>query len=210
MIGSGFRNEGTACPLPLRVAPLVAPRSRLVDFPLRAAVDRLDCGVPVRRYRPSAAAPHPPTPMCLRAGFLLALLILVSIPGLAQPVSDRAGVRQAATNYVDALYAVDSTLVVRSVHPDLVKYGYYSRDGEYRGTPMTYAELKELAARWNENQNRVDPSTATKEVVVLDVLDKTASVKIVAHWGVDYLHLAKVDGRWMIQQILWQSPPPND
>ena len=122
-------------------------------------------------------------------------------------VSDRAGVRQAALDYVDALYLVDSTRVTRSVHPDLVKYGYYARDGEYRGTPMTYAELKALAATWNRDQRRVDPETATKEVVVLDVLDKTASAKIVAHWGVDYMHLAKIDGRWMIRQILWQSPP---
>jgi hypothetical protein len=45
-----------------------------------------------------------------------------------------------------------------------------------------------------------------KEVVVLDVLDKTASAKLVADWGVDYMHLAKVDGRWMIKNILWQGP----
>ena len=49
-----------------------------------------------------------------------------------------------------------------------------------------------------------------KTVVVFNVLDKTASTKIMAHWGVDYLHLAKVDGRWMIRAILWQSPPPGE
>ena len=42
------------------------------------------------------------------------------------------------------------------------------------------------------------------------VLDKTASAKVVAHWGVDYMHLAKVDGRWMIRNILCQSPPPSE
>lgn len=141
------------------------------------------------------------------AGILLALTIFIPSTALSQSASDRAGVRQAATDYVEALYQVDSMRVVRSVHPDLVKYGYYPRDGTYRGTPMTYTELKQLAATWNEDQKRVDPDTATKEVVVLDVLDKTASAKIVAHWGIDYMHLAKVDGKWMIRQILWQSHP---
>jgi len=45
-------------------------------------------------------------------------------------------------------------------------------------------------------------------VTVLDALDQTASAKLVADWGVDYLHLARYDGRWKIVNVLWQSPPP--
>jgi hypothetical protein len=44
-------------------------------------------------------------------------------------------------------------------------------------------------------------------VIILDILDKTASAKLVADWGIDYMHLAKLDGKWMIKNILWQSPP---
>jgi len=119
-------------------------------------------------------------------------------------------VRQAALDYVEALYEVDTSRVVRSVHPALTKYGYYRTDGTYRGGAMTYEELKQLALRWNRDPRRVDPETAVKEVVVFDVLDKTASAKVVAHWGVDYMHLAKVDGRWLIRNILWQSPPLSE
>jgi len=42
------------------------------------------------------------------------------------------------------------------------------------------------------------------------VPDKAGSAKIVAHWGVDYLHLAQVDSRWLIRTILWQRPPPGE
>ena len=136
------------------------------------------------------------------------LLFAVPSASLAQIRRDRVAVRQAALDYVEALYEVDTMRVVRSVHPALTKYGYYMRDGTYRGGAMTYDGLKQLALRWNRDPQRVDPETAVKEVVVFDVLDKTASAKIVAHWGVDYMHLAKVDGRWMIRNILWQSPPP--
>ena len=39
------------------------------------------------------------------------------------------------------------------------------------------------------------------------MLDQTASIKLVAEWGVDYMHLAKFDGKWMIVNMLWQGPP---
>lgn len=142
-----------------------------------------------------------------RVTAFIALAFAVPFTVSAQPAEDRAAVRQAALDYVEALYEVDTMRVVRSVHPALTKYGYYRADGTYRGGAMTYEELKQLALRWNRNHRRVDPETAVKEIVVFDVLDKTASAKIVAHWGVDYMHLAKVEGRWMIRNILWQSPP---
>ncbi|MBC7790917.1 MAG: nuclear transport factor 2 family protein, partial [Anaerolineae bacterium] len=39
-----------------------------------------------------------------------------------------------------------------------------------------------------------------------DVLDQTASAKLTAWWGTDYLLLGKYDGKWMISHVLWQSP----
>ena len=48
-----------------------------------------------------------------------------------------------------------------------------------------------------------------KEVAVLDVLDQTAVAKVTANWGIDYMLLAKFEGRWKITQILWQSHPPK-
>ncbi len=38
-------------------------------------------------------------------------------------------------------------------------------------------------------------------------IDQTASVKLIAEWGIDYMHLAKYDGRWKIVNVLWQSHP---
>ena len=43
--------------------------------------------------------------------------------------------------------------------------------------------------------------------VALDVLDKTATAKLTADWGVDYFHLARFDGQWQIVNVMWQSPP---
>jgi hypothetical protein len=51
------------------------------------------------------------------------------------------------------------------------------------------------------------PASARRDIQILDVLDQTAAAKLTASWGIDYLLLAKYDGRWMITHVLWQTPP---
>jgi hypothetical protein len=70
---------------------------------------------------------------------------------------------------------------------------------------MTFVQLVDLAKTYNKNGQI--PKNAPKEVIIYDVSDQTASAKVTASWGIDYLHLAKYEGRWKIINILWQSPP---
>jgi hypothetical protein len=71
---------------------------------------------------------------------------------------------------------------------------------------MAFQQLVEIAKTFNkEGKLRKD---APKEIDIYDVLDQTATVKLTAEWGIDYMHLAKVDGKWMIVNVLWQSHPP--
>jgi hypothetical protein len=141
-------------------------------------------------------------------GLILAMALLATDAAAQTARDDEAGVRAAVLDYVDAIYEVEPDRIERSVSKDLVKRGYWreSPDAAYEEFPMTYEQLHQLASHWNAD-GHLDTSTAVKEIVVLDVLDKTASAKLVADWGVDYMHLAKVDGRWMIKNIIWQSPP---
>ena len=124
----------------------------------------------------------------------------------AQPPDDREAVKQAVLDYVEALYEADSARIERSVHKDLFKLGFeLDKDGTYKPYRMTYQELYDLAGRWNKS-GRI-PKDSKKEIVVYDVADQTASAKLTARWGIDYLHLAKFEGKWMITDILWQTPP---
>ena len=121
--------------------------------------------------------------------------------------ADAAAVRAAGLDYVEALYDVAPDRVRRSVSPAMAKYGYLADStGGYRGMAMTFDQLVALAGRYNVN-GRV-PKGAPKQITVYDVQDQTASAKLVAHWGTDYLLLARQDGRWVITHVLWQSPPP--
>jgi hypothetical protein len=156
--------------------------------------------------------------MRCRAFVVSAALLLISAPLLAQrgtlsippSTADSAGVRAAVLDYVEGIYLADTARIVRSVRPELAKRGYWiPRDQTaYANEPMTYPELIEVAKTWNPNRRR-NPDTMPKEIQILDLLDQTASAKLVAQWGVDYFHLARYDGRWMIVNVLWQSPPPK-
>ena len=46
-------------------------------------------------------------------------------------------------------------------------------------------------------------------VRILDVFQGTASVRVDAGVWVDYLHLAKVHGRWVILNVLWEMRRPT-
>lgn len=43
---------------------------------------------------------------------------------------------------------------------------------------------------------------------MLDIADNIASVKVVSQPFVDYLHLAKLDGRWSIVNALYEDREP--
>jgi Putative lumazine-binding len=121
---------------------------------------------------------------------------------------DTAGVKAAVLDYVEGIYLADTSRIVRSVRPELAKRGYFIPQNQtaYSNEPMTYQELIGVARSWNAGRRR-NPDTMPKEIQILDLLDQTASAKLVAQWGVDYFHLARYDGRWMIVNVLWQTPP---
>ena len=135
-----------------------------------------------------------------------AMLLVLPAEAEAQSDADRKGVEEAVLDYVEGVYLVQPERIERSVHKDLRKVGYGRRDSsaEYRVLPMTYQELYDLAGSWNAN-GHLDPETAPKEIVILDVLDQTASAKLTAAWGVDYFQLGKYDGKWMIVNVVWQT-----
>jgi hypothetical protein len=92
----------------------------------------------------------------------------------------------------------------------MAKRGFFVKKGETAYSPhtMTFAQLVELAKNYNKDGHVA--KDAPKEVVVYDISDQTASVKLTAVWGIDYMHLAKYDGKWKIINVLWQTPPKKE
>lgn len=145
----------------------------------------------------------------------LATLLLLTSGGAAAAQStttskaspDHEAVVAASFAYIDALYKVDSTLVIKAVHPTLSKRGYIRMDeGSWREGNMSYEDLLRLSARWNKSGKEAGPSSP-RSVKVLEVLDHTAVTRVTAEWGTDFLNLAKYPEGWKIVSIVWQTPP---
>jgi len=108
----------------------------------------------------------------------------------------------------EGFFEGDTLKLVRSLRPDVAKFGFYrAKDStSYTGEPMTYREAIDYAAGVKA-RDRPAPATAPRDIVLFDVQDQTASAKLTAWWGTDYLLLGKYNGKWMISHVVWQSPP---
>jgi hypothetical protein len=125
------------------------------------------------------------------------------------PAGDLAAVKQAGFNYIDTFYKADTTLAYQSIHPSLQKRGfsYSTKDNNYsKQLEMPFPALIRLAKVWNKDGNHAN-AQSPREVEVFEIADKTATAKVKAVWGIDYIHLMKENGTWYIVNVLWQSPP---
>lgn len=145
---------------------------------------------------------------------LIALIVFLSFKmdwqATKAMADEKESVKMAILDYVDGIYEVDSSRIERSIHPELRKRGYWydAKNEQYRDNlDMTYDQLVHLAATWNAKGNRITKESP-KKIEIYDINDKTASAKLTAEWGIDYFHLANLEGKWYIMNVLWQSPPP--
>ena len=132
-----------------------------------------------------------------------AILFLLSSTAFAQ--NDKQEIERAILNYVEAFYEADTMKAYLSIAPDLAKKGYYTHNGQVIEAKMNFEQFIRLSQRWKQTQN-ITPDSP-KKITVFDVLDKIASAKVEAKWGIDYFHLAKVNGKWIIMNVLWQEYP---
>jgi Putative lumazine-binding len=110
-------------------------------------------------------------------------------------------------DYIEAFYEWDTSKINRSVSPVVTKYGFWKQhsNAAYEGMSMSYNEM--LAYVLNViRQPKKRIVGAGEKVEVYEVKDKTASRKITAWWGSDYILLENINGKWLIRMILWQSP----
>lgn len=129
----------------------------------------------------------------------------------SQNSPDSMEIKEAILDYTEGVYNVDTLRIYNSVHPNLVKRGswYDKQKQDYSNLQeMNFKQLVDLAARWNRDGKRAN-SESVRKIEIFDVQDKTASAKLTAVWGTDYFHLAKIDGKWYIMNVLWQSQKSN-
>ena len=115
-------------------------------------------------------------------------------------------IRRTVLDYVEGIEEGDPTRIERSIHPDLKARGLLAAaEGAQSLIPLTFTELLEL--RNASRQKGKMPQAARTDMLICDLGDRIATVKLTAWWGTDYLHLAKDHERWMIVNLLRNVHP---
>jgi hypothetical protein len=133
--------------------------------------------------------------------------------------ADAAAVRETALDYVEGWYAADAQRMSRALAPELAKR-IVERDAKTGKEYLREMSKDELVrntregggctnASWELRPNciKTPQENQRKDITIFDIFENQASAKVEFFEWLDYLHLAKLDGRWMIVNVLWQMKP---
>jgi hypothetical protein len=138
------------------------------------------------------------------------MLLLPAFPRVAgaQSAADSAAVRATALDYIDGWYEGNAERMERAIHPDLAKR-IINTDARGRNvlghqSAMTLV----LNTRRGGGKDEVPANQRRSDVRILDIFRNTASVRVDASGWIDYMHIAKWNGRWVIVNVLWENREP--
>jgi hypothetical protein len=146
---------------------------------------------------------------------ILSILLAVTVLGYfsetraqtAISAADAAAIKQTALDYIEGWYEGNAERMERAVHPELAKRIVRTTQ------PNGASRLDQMGAMTLVQGTRkgygtkIPKDKQQKDVTILDVFENAASVKVVASGWVDYMHMAKFDGRWVIINVLWELKP---
>lgn len=122
-----------------------------------------------------------------------------------QTKQDSLAIKQAALDYIESQHKPNPSQMERALHPRMVKRTFWKdkATGKDYVRETTTESMVLLAESYNRNGDKF-PSSPRKEVLLLDVSERTASVKLIADEWIDYMHIVKINGSWKIINVLWQ------
>jgi hypothetical protein len=134
------------------------------------------------------------------------MLPVLFVEAKAQTPADAQAIKQTALDYIEGWYEGNAERMERALHPELAKRIVRSNpEGRSRLDQMSAMSLVQGTKRGGGKDTLKEKQQ--KDVTILDVFENAASVKVVASDWVDYLHMAKYNGHWVIVNVLWELKP---
>jgi hypothetical protein len=121
--------------------------------------------------------------------------------------ADKEDIKQTALDYIEGWYEGNPERMERALHPDLAKRIVMTN-------PQGWSQLQQMSAMGlvqgvkRGGGKNTPKEKQQKDVTILDVFNNAACVKVVASDWIDYLHVAKWNGRWVIVNVLWELKQP--
>lgn len=131
--------------------------------------------------------------------------LLLGAPAPAQTAADSSAIRAAALDYIEGWYEGDAERMERAVHPALAQRSVLDFPD---GDEVTDTSAKDLIKQTERGGGSGTPEGERRaDVSILDIFERAASVRVDAIGWIDYMHLAEVDGRWVVVNVLWENRP---
>lgn len=138
---------------------------------------------------------------------IVALLMYGTQQVNAQNASEAELIKQTALDYIEGWYEGNAERMERALHPELAKR-IVRTDPASKRSGLGQMSAMTLVQGTRAGGGKDTPKEKQqKDVTVLDIFGNSASAKIIASEWVDYLHLAKWNGRWVIVNVLWELKP---
>jgi len=140
--------------------------------------------------------------------FVLTLPVFL-IAGLlqAQTAADSAAIRATALDYVEGWYTGDAARMERALHPELAKRIVQTNPQNGRSNLGQQSAMTLVLGTRNGGGKDTPPDQMQKDVAILDIFQNAASVRATMSGWIDYMHMAKWNGRWVIVNVLWELKP---
>jgi hypothetical protein len=132
---------------------------------------------------------------------------LLAEPARAQTAADSAAIKQTALDYIEGWWEGNAERMERAVHPDLAKRIINTNPQNGRNSLGHQSAMTLVQGTRRGGGKETPPAQQRKDVRILDIFGNTASVKVDAGTWIDYLHIAKWNGRWVIINVLWEMRP---
>ena len=123
------------------------------------------------------------------------------------PRSDVEAIMKTALDYGQGWYDGDAERMERALHPDLAKRVLMQNPRTGKGKIEHMSALRLIQGTRKGGGSRTPPEQQKTTVTILDVFGNAASVKLEMHDWIDYMHMSRVDGRWVIVNVLWEWTP---
>ena len=138
------------------------------------------------------------------AFLFLIFAAVISVSG--QTDAEKEGIKRTALNYAEGWYEANAEKMESALHPDLAKR-------IVRTNPHGQSGLGQMSALTLIQGTRAGSGKQTpkeeqqKDVTILDMMGGAATVKLEMRDWVDYMHIGKFNGKWVIINVLWETKP---
>lgn len=122
-----------------------------------------------------------------------------------QDANDLAAIREAAMDYMQGWYEGDVERMRRCLHPELVKR-VIQRDPQTGAQRLRQMGQMQVVAWTQQGGGSNTPSDKRfYDTIILDIYGDIACVRAESYQYVDYLQLARYEGRWVLVNVLYEQ-----